>query len=1602
VQLTLRTRDGKGDDADPDQQIVTFTLNVTDLPPAIEDVYVEPRDFEVYYDVVNISATITDNFDVSMAWLNITLPNNTVYIKYMGHNDSFYYSNYSTDIPGLYVLRICANDSKTLEGCIAPINLTANSNTSLKFLPNRDLVVDNARWLDPVNLTLNYTIRNARYSRAFNVTANYTSLNGWNVNPDSANISLLLKQETYNDTLNIEVPPGTSAGNYTLQVLLNWTNLDNTTGLNDTNFTIEVLENPLIESTPEEMNFTIINRESKNNTLFVESAGNVIVNDVNVTCYAGLVCENMSVNVTPGILGDMPPGTLALVDIKIGVPEEIETGLYQGHIFVNGTESWDYTHLWVRVPLNISWEHSPTSIYQKLIQDESGEFGVVRIKNTGNVLAKLWLNTSGNITSYISINETYLEIPIEEEMYVRIDYDTPSTYDQLYLTGYFISENTSANITQQTTFLETRIHPLRIDIIEPTETNPVINVTNGTHINVTVSATYGYSLIQSGITFNASLRRNDTYYDVNESYYYNSSDFQWHLNFTAPTLNYSIGYDLVVTGNYSLYDIAKTDIEDKAVIYVDTVAPVVDGTTIKNYDMQLNYKINDTYEFILAFNETWQEGTYGITAEACDHSDNCASDTGQFTTFPYAQFYGRALDLERSDETPINITFDLYEEETMNLLWTIWPNETGYYNETIDARIYDIDVGFANVSVKFYQSPIFSDVYNPVKWGRISSSLIGKGSLVGVEIVENISFETARITFSYAGYEGIDASKLAIYRCDDWRTFYGCNDTWDRLNNSVLESGVEQVYIVTDDLEDAYALAEYVCGNGICELAYGESLATCPQDCPGGAAGEEEGAGAGGGGGGGAEGITPGPAAAEKFKPVPIEFNAPVIDITVYPGETKVFGVDVMNNMDNSTTGRIYAEGPVWTLLEFQFENFTVENKSTKTIQIKVVPPGNVTPGVYTGDIVIEIAGIKHRIPASVAVEILQEPLLDVKVKTLTNVVHPGEDLRFEVTLINMGGTEEVEDIVINYSIRTLEGDTVLITIASETVAVENLNRFVREVTIPENAPQGRYVIEAVARYWYGRKTALSTDSFNVVIEPAPIAAIRRIFSSWVTWVVFFMLLPLGFFVYKWVYPHFLKWREKQESKQRYTMPLDMEEMPKEGGSSVKVGKVAGTDIDAWLDLDDLMTHAIVAGATGSGKTVSAMVVAEEALLKNKAIIVFDPTAQWSGFLAPDKDKKMMKHFARFGLKEEDARPFKGLIFEITDPAQIPTIDFKEWIRPGEITVFTLNKLTTSQFDATVRNIIATFFKQIWEESAELKVLIVFDEVHRLLEKYGGKGGYVSLEKAAREFRKWGLGLMMVSQVLSDFKEAVKGNVLTELQMHSKGSDIERVRSKYGDDYAERLLRQEIGVGFLQNPKYNKGKPWFVNFRPLLHSPHKLLEEELETYKRLGAIIWAIRDKIKIIKEKGQNTADIEMELKLAEDKLKTGAFRMAEIYLEGLKKRTGVTGKARVTKKAPAKAEVKVEEPAEAEAPAEEKEAAAPEAPEGESETTPAAETAKEEPVTKEIPETKAALVSAKRKKTAMPASARRKKRVKAKPKVKKAKPAKKPKAKKKGGKKK
>jgi hypothetical protein len=319
----------------------------------------------------------------------------------------------------------------------------------------------------------------------------------------------------------------------------------------------------------------------------------------------------------------------------------------------------------------------------------------------------------------------------------------------------------------------------------------------------------------------------------------------------------------------------------------------------------------------------------------------------------------------------------------------------------------------------------------------------------------------------------------------------------------------------------------------------------------------------------------------------------------------------------------------------------------------------------------------------------------------------------------------------------------------------------------------------------------------------------------------------------------------------------------------------------------------IIAGGTGSGKSVAGMVIAEECLKKNISVIVFDPTAQWTGFIRSSKDKVMQSLYQKFGIKQEEARGFKGTIVQVKDP--FLKVEVEKYIKEGEITVFVLNKLTPDQLDYFVRKTLDYMFTVPWEESRQLKTLIVFDEVHRLLPKYarqtgvslGGGEGYLAIERACREFRKWGLGLVMISQVLLDFRGAIRAVIATESQMRTKyEGDIERIKTKYGWEYSTSIPKLEVGTGMIQNPEYNDGKPWFIKYRPLLHDSFRLTEEELKQYEDYVTTLEDLGKKIETLKSRNIDTYDMELELKLASEKVKIAQMRMAETYIESVKSR--------------------------------------------------------------------------------------------------------------------
>jgi hypothetical protein len=562
--------------------------------------------------------------------------------------------------------------------------------------------------------------------------------------------------------------------------------------------------------------------------------------------------------------------------------------------------------------------------------------------------------------------------------------------------------------------------------------------------------------------------------------------------------------------------------------------------------------------------------------------------------------------------------------------------------------------------------------------------------------------------------------------------------------------------------------------------------------------------------------------------------------------------------------------------LSANLQDFVKLDKSSMSINpntfsdLVVTIYGTKPLGSYNGT--LSIAGdIVQDIPVTIRVvekRSFVEALL-MELEPFNKVVQPGDDLKYKLNLQNLL-REQGYKVKLNIYVDQMNGSEIYSSDIDE-IEIENSLTLLKEINIPKNISDGEYLLNVKASYLdYVSSVAtpftVSQPLYMYSVSGIPLWLIFALIS-------FFSFLLLNYLVYK----HY------KEKKKRYRIMLDYSTLPKPGPRTARIGNIAETKVPAYYEIERLTTHCIVAGATGMGKSISAQVIIEEALINNVAVIVIDPTAQWSGMLRKCTDKKMISFYPKFGLKESDAKGFKGNVKQIINSREL--IDINKYMNPGQIQIFSVNKLDPKEIDFFVANFIRQIFKSDPKESPTLKVLIVFDEVHRLLSKFGGSGeGFLQVERCCREFRKWGLGVMLISQVLSDFVGEIKANINTEVQTRTlEETDLERIRVKYGDEFLKSLVRAEVGVAMFQNAEYNRGRPYFINFRPILHNTRRLSDEELEKYNKYNEQVDDIEDQIEQLEKEKVDAFDLKMELKLIKDKVMTGNFSVVDIYLEGL-----------------------------------------------------------------------------------------------------------------------
>ncbi len=562
-----------------------------------------------------------------------------------------------------------------------------------------------------------------------------------------------------------------------------------------------------------------------------------------------------------------------------------------------------------------------------------------------------------------------------------------------------------------------------------------------------------------------------------------------------------------------------------------------------------------------------------------------------------------------------------------------------------------------------------------------------------------------------------------------------------------------------------------------------------------------------------------GVAAAQDIAPA-IGLSTDLGDVSLQAGTPRNFLVAVTNLRDVPLPVRIFIEGPAAALMGQPLE-MTLAPSERKEVALAL---GSTRPGTYRGTLVAEGGPQRREVPfeARVLASFTGPPVL---LDPGPGQLRPGETL-FINTSPRATGPLQGRLLVRN------EGGAVLFEESLDFSMPRNIT-----FTVPGGTPPGDLIVEAT------------------------VDGIRDIAASVVT------LLPAPFPTYLLLLPAaavagavLLRWRRDLlallAGRRRYPPLSAYSALP---AGPFAVGRVAGSRRRLGLGPEHLQGHLLVAGATGGGKSVAAMVLAEEALQQKWAVAVCDPTAQWSGLLRPCRDRSLLRRYRSFGLGE--TRGWPGTRRE--------TPDFEERdLAPGRLLLFDFRE----NYDENLARLLDRLRAA---GTPKVPLMVVFEEIHRALPKYGAPDQlYPLLESVVRELPNRGTALAMPSQLLSDFSPEIGDNVLAELQMLTKGpEDLARLERKYGDDVARLATRLEPGAGLLHHPEVNGGRPVAVEFRPTLGDPHKIpgpvLDRWRDLWSRYGKLAELLRG------------PDAVQALARARERLENFRLEMAQVFLD-------------------------------------------------------------------------------------------------------------------------
>ncbi len=1332
-----------------------------------------------------------------------------------------------------------------------------------------------------------------------NITANSSSAQ-ISFNTTKYNISDLSEGTYVNKTFEVTVEKGTSPGTLFSNFEAEWTNSNNPTSI-DGITTIKIKENPVLEENNDDWSDTIANDASKIRTFEVNSTGNYRVEDYEAE-YSQDNLSSSWTDLSKAADASLNVGETKQTELEISVPEGTEPGTYKGELDLTSTNALDITR---KIEVDVPEDPSFSSTNSKI---------ATAIEGAEKLLTKVWVNSTGNVgypvETSLTGNASFIDAG-DFDLGRQQNYKFPVYYGNgttQFQPGYY--ETTLTFDSTEASNLYNSFNPestaLGIKVIE---------------FNVGVKSAKSTEEIYPGNTskveFNVSIGGNLRTGNLDRMIFVNGTEAEINdvsvsgniseVNFTIPDVPDARKHDLTVEVTDKENDVATSrtiadrfqvpDVTDPTILDVNSTdvepgsnvtinASINDNNLagISNVNVTIKPSINNKTNYsMIKQNGFWtielsnvSEADYKAEIVAEDPAGNNETVKERFRVSNSTMVSGSFTDASGKAQSA-SMEFKL--PGTKKVTDKINIGKDGSYSETILNGTYDVSINYSDNKIGLQNASI-KNTSNPVKLDELDavnspSPPNSSSKVMGLGVKNNMEIDSAKLKLDYSEYSGQiptdrDESEMKLSRCTNYDyDNIECEGSWQEVSSSV------------DNVRDT--IAADVPGFSVYTLFFPEEQEEQDE--------QEQQPDSGGGGGVGGSSVS---GIEEQLNDIQdtldenesekVGFGSNSIDAQLKPGEQKRVSISIENRLNTSQTFEFSSGSTVSSFVETPGP-VQLEPNSGKDIVVTVSAAASELPNSYSGYVNIESDEVDARIPVNIDILPPDKKLLDLSVTPVFDTVQPGETLKVETTFNNQGYARNVD---VELKMGLVDPDTnETLTTKTRTFAVgTTLTRVVR-LDVPENADRKQYEITASSRY-SNLNLSMVARAVTTVDVQTPFWSRSILGLSYsnlgIALIVLIITSISGYALYEYK-------RKKELKKKRYREQIDLDTIPSGGKRSAYMGQLAEMGTRTFMNIDDLTTHALIAGATGSGKTVTGQDMVEEALKEGTNVIVLDPTAQWSGFLRECDEPEMKQLYNDFGMHDDDAQGFDGNIRAIEPGEEIDITPYLESDMEGQIIVFSLHKLDSKNIDEFVDKTIQQVFDYNLPERNQLETLIVYDEVHRLLEKFGGSGeGLKQLERGAREFRKWGVGMVLLSQVISDFSGEIRANIGTTVQMRTQyENDLDRLKDKFGMDTVRSVAKAEVGSGMVQNSDYNHGRPYFVNFRPLLHSPHRLSDEILEKYEKYNKRIDKIEQKLDELEDGGEDVYEHRSELKLAKRNLKKGSFNLVDIYVDELEENLGL-----------------------------------------------------------------------------------------------------------------